>query len=76
MNSISGISWERLEAQSAVTYPCRTEDDPGQSVVFTENFEEASASALIARWEDVLNAGNISLATDKPANSAGAASLL
>jgi formate dehydrogenase major subunit len=38
MNSIGGISWERLEEQSAVTYPCRTEDDPGQSVVFTENF--------------------------------------
>ncbi|HEX7403550.1 MAG TPA: molybdopterin-dependent oxidoreductase, partial [Usitatibacter sp.] len=38
MNSIAGISWERLEKQSSVTYPCRTEDDPGQSVVFTENF--------------------------------------
>jgi formate dehydrogenase major subunit len=38
MNSIGGISWQRLEEQSAVTYPCRTEDDPGQSVVFTENF--------------------------------------
>ncbi len=38
MNSIGGISWERLEAQSSVTYPCRTEDDPGQPVVFTENF--------------------------------------
>jgi formate dehydrogenase major subunit len=38
MNSIGGISWERLEEQSAVTYPCRTEDDPGQPVVFTENF--------------------------------------
>jgi formate dehydrogenase major subunit len=38
MNSITGISWERLQAQSAVTYPCRTEDDPGQSVVFTESF--------------------------------------
>ena len=38
MNSIGGISWQRLEQQSAVTYPCRTEDDPGQSVVFTENF--------------------------------------
>jgi formate dehydrogenase major subunit len=38
MNSIAGITWERLEEQSAVTYPCRTEDDPGQSVVFTENF--------------------------------------
>jgi len=38
MNSIHGISWERLENQSAVTYPCRTEDDPGQPVVFTESF--------------------------------------
>jgi formate dehydrogenase major subunit len=38
MNSIGGISWARLEEQSSVTYPCRTEDDPGQSVVFTENF--------------------------------------
>jgi formate dehydrogenase major subunit len=38
MNSIGGISWERLQQQSSVTYPCRTEDDPGQSVVFTENF--------------------------------------
>jgi formate dehydrogenase major subunit len=38
MNSIGGITWERLLAQSSVTYPCRTEDDPGQPVVFTENF--------------------------------------
>jgi formate dehydrogenase major subunit len=38
MNSIAGISWARLEQQSSVTYPCRTEDDPGQPVVFTENF--------------------------------------
>ena len=38
MNSIGGISWERLERQSSVTYPCRTEDDPGQSVVFTDKF--------------------------------------
>ena len=38
MNSITGITWERLEAQSSVTYPCRTEDDPGQPIVFTENF--------------------------------------
>ncbi|MGZ5651092.1 MAG: formate dehydrogenase subunit alpha [Usitatibacter sp.] len=41
MNSIGGISWERLEEQSSVTYPCRTEDDPGQPVVFTEDFPTA-----------------------------------
>ncbi|MGZ5037985.1 MAG: molybdopterin oxidoreductase family protein, partial [Usitatibacter sp.] len=38
MNSIAGITWERLQQQSSVTYPCRTEEDPGQPVVFTENF--------------------------------------
>ncbi|HUP97192.1 MAG TPA: formate dehydrogenase subunit alpha [Usitatibacter sp.] len=38
MNSIGGITWERLQAQSSVTYPCRTEDDPGQPVVFTDTF--------------------------------------
>src|SRR5882762_3969687 len=38
MPSITGITWARLEKFSSVTYPCRTEDDPGQPVVFTENF--------------------------------------
>ena len=38
MPSITGITWDRLQEQSSVTYPCRTEEDPGQPVVFTENF--------------------------------------
>ncbi len=38
MNSIAGITWERLERESCVTYPCEKEGDPGQPVVFTENF--------------------------------------
>ncbi len=38
MDTIAGITWDRLQEQSSVTYPCRTEDDPGQPVVFTENF--------------------------------------
>jgi formate dehydrogenase major subunit len=45
MNSIGGISWERLEAHSSVTYPCRTEDDPGQSVVFTDRFPTKDGKA-------------------------------
>ncbi|HEX4943062.1 MAG TPA: molybdopterin dinucleotide binding domain-containing protein, partial [Usitatibacteraceae bacterium] len=45
MNSIGGISWERLEAQSSVTYPCRTEDDPGQPVVFTDTFPTKDGKA-------------------------------
>ena len=36
--SIEGITWNRLERDSSVTYPCLTEDDPGQPIVFTEKF--------------------------------------
>ena len=37
--SIAGISWQRLEQHSSVTYPCLSEDDPGQATVFTEHFD-------------------------------------
>jgi formate dehydrogenase major subunit len=36
--AISGISWERLERETSVTYPCLSEDDPGQPIVFTDHF--------------------------------------
>ena len=36
--SIGGITWERLERESSVTYPCLTADDPGQPIVFKETF--------------------------------------
>jgi len=39
--AISGVSWERLERESSVTYPCLTEDDPGQPIVFTQSFPTA-----------------------------------
>lgn len=38
MGSIAGITWQRLEAESSVTYPCEKEGDPGQPVVFIEKF--------------------------------------
>jgi formate dehydrogenase major subunit len=38
MDSIAGITWERLERESSVTYPCEKEGDPGQPVVFVERF--------------------------------------
>ena len=37
--SISGITWERLQRESSVTYPCLTEDDPGEPIVFTKHFD-------------------------------------
>ena len=45
MPSIYGMRWERLEREHAVTYPCQNEGDPGQSVVFTENFPTATGRA-------------------------------
>jgi formate dehydrogenase major subunit len=38
MQSIAGITWERLERESSVTYPCEHEGDPGEPVVFTDHF--------------------------------------
>ena len=41
MPSIAGITWQRLQAEDAVTYPCEKEGDPGQPVVFTDSFPTA-----------------------------------
>jgi formate dehydrogenase major subunit len=39
--AISGISWERLQRESSVTYPCLTAEDPGSPTVFIERFATA-----------------------------------
>ncbi|MGZ8358558.1 MAG: formate dehydrogenase subunit alpha, partial [Telluria sp.] len=45
MPSIGGITWDRLEREHAVTYPCTKEGDPGQQVVFTVQFPRESGRA-------------------------------
>jgi formate dehydrogenase major subunit len=45
MDSIAGITWDRLERESSVTYPCEKEGDPGQPVVFVDNFPTATGRA-------------------------------
>ena len=35
---ISGITWERLERESSVTYPCLSAEDPGSPTVFIDRF--------------------------------------
>jgi formate dehydrogenase major subunit len=45
MHSIAGITWERLEQESSVTYPCNNEGDPGQPVVFVERFPTPTGRA-------------------------------
>ncbi len=36
--AISGITWERLERESSVTYPCLSAEDPGAPTVFIDRF--------------------------------------
>jgi formate dehydrogenase major subunit len=47
MDSIAGITWERLEQQSSVTYPCVNEGDPGDPVVFIDKFPTPSGKAKL-----------------------------
>ena len=44
---IGGISWERLERESSVTYPCLSEEDPGQPIVFTDRFPTATGRVTL-----------------------------
>jgi formate dehydrogenase major subunit len=45
MPSIGGITWERLQAEDSVTYPCEKEGDPGDSVVFIKSFPTPTGRA-------------------------------
>ena len=46
MNSISGITWERLQNES-VTYPCSNVGDAGAPIIFTDRFPTKSGRALL-----------------------------
>jgi formate dehydrogenase major subunit len=35
---IEGITWERVEREQSVTYPCLSADDPGRPIVFIDRF--------------------------------------
>jgi formate dehydrogenase major subunit len=47
MDSIAGITWERLESESSVTYPCEREGDPGEAVVFKDHFPTVTGRAKL-----------------------------
>jgi formate dehydrogenase major subunit len=46
MPSLDNITWERLERESSVLYPCSAPDQPGEPVVFGDGFPTASGRAL------------------------------
>ncbi len=39
--AIAGITWERLQREGSVTYPCLSADDPGRAIVFDDHFPTA-----------------------------------
>ncbi len=45
--AIGGISWERLQREGSVTYPCLSADDPGQPTVFMQRFPTADGRAQL-----------------------------
>jgi formate dehydrogenase major subunit len=45
MPSIAGITWDRMEREDAVTYPCTHEGDPGEPVVFVDSFPREGGKA-------------------------------
>ncbi|HEX6589408.1 MAG TPA: formate dehydrogenase subunit alpha [Longimicrobiales bacterium] len=45
--SVAGITWERLEQEHAVTYPCLAEGDPGDEVIFIDRFPTADGRGRV-----------------------------
>ncbi|MHB1249366.1 MAG: molybdopterin oxidoreductase family protein, partial [Polaromonas sp.] len=45
MTSIGGITWDRLEREGGVTYPCLKEGDPGLSIDFADRFPTPTGRA-------------------------------
>jgi formate dehydrogenase major subunit len=42
MPSLDHITWDRLEREGAVTYPCSADDQPGDEVIFGDGFPTPS----------------------------------
>ncbi|MGD0533653.1 MAG: molybdopterin-dependent oxidoreductase, partial [Methyloceanibacter sp.] len=47
MPSLDNITWERLERESSVIYPCSGPDQPGEAVVFGDGFPTQSGRARL-----------------------------
>ncbi|MCB1490780.1 MAG: formate dehydrogenase subunit alpha, partial [Rhodobiaceae bacterium] len=47
MPSLANITWERLEREDSVTYPCDGPEEPGHDIVFAEAFSTPSGRGRI-----------------------------
>ncbi len=45
--AIAGITWERLQREDSVTYPCLSVDDPGRPIVFDDTFPTPDGRAKL-----------------------------
>jgi formate dehydrogenase major subunit len=45
MPSLDNITWERVERESSVTYPCDAPDQPGNDIVFGDTLWPRAAGA-------------------------------
>jgi len=51
MPSLDNITWERLEREDSVTYPCAAPDAPGSEIVFGNRFPTATGRARMVPVE-------------------------
>jgi|TARA_B110000114_G_scaffold185135_1_gene230979 formate dehydrogenase major subunit len=47
MDSLKNITWERLEKENAITYPCEAENSSGSEYIFRESFPTANGRGKI-----------------------------
>ncbi|GAB2582697.1 formate dehydrogenase subunit alpha [Nitrincola alkalisediminis] len=45
MNSLNHITWDRLEQEESVTYPCAGDNEPGQDIVYSDAFPTLTGRA-------------------------------
>jgi len=51
MPSLKNISWDRVDAENSVTYPCDAPDRPGNEIIFATSFPTKSGRAKIVPAE-------------------------
>jgi len=51
MPSMEHISWERLQAEDSVTYPCDDEKAPGHDIIFSDGFPTSSGRGKLVPAE-------------------------
>jgi formate dehydrogenase major subunit len=51
MPSFANITWQRVDRESAVTYPCDAPDRPGNEIVFAESFPTANGRGKLVAAE-------------------------